>query len=254
EKSVGVVLVERGPTRTSHAGKILCDHARQVAELEQELIASQQNGTFLNADDEAPIFRIALTEEAINGWFRRVLDACLDPHSQTRIDVTTSNPDRAIDLMQSGAVVAAISTAKNPINGFKVFRLGQTPYVSVATPAFIESNFPDGITADALAKAPCLRYCHNDCLASIWAEHRSKHPPALPLHTFPDNKGTLKSVLAGQAWAMIEKSEADPYLQDQQLIELLPGSQISQALYWHVAVSMLEPMSDFTKAIREHAP
>lgn len=252
EKTVGSVLVERGPTRTLDAGKILCDHARQVSQLEDELIASLKNGTFLDYDDEPPILRIALTEEVINGWFRQVLKDCFDPQTDTRIDVTTSNPDRSVDLMQSGEVVAAVSTAKDPINGFKVYRLGDMAYVAVAAPGFMETHFAGGVTATALSKAPCLRYCHNDGLAASWVEQRFTKPPVLPLHKFPDIQGALKTVLAGDAWTMIEERVARSLIQEGQLTELMPHTSLIQPLYWHVAVAMLDTMANLTKAVRQH--
>lgn len=106
ENTVGTTLVERsgGKSRASDAGRILIDHARKVSKMEEELVASHLAGTFLDYPDATPIIRIALTEEIINGWFRSVLRDCFGPNTDSRIDVTTSNPDKSMEIMQLGEV------------------------------------------------------------------------------------------------------------------------------------------------------
>lgn len=253
ENTIGTVLVERGPTRTSKAGKILCDHAREVSRLEDQLLASYRNGTFLDNHNEPPILRIALTEEIINGWFRQVIKDCCDTDSVTSIDVTTCNPDRSIALMQSGDIVAGVSTVKKPVNGFKAFALGHMTYVAVASPRFINAHFSDGITPAALSKAPVLRYCHNDSLAPTWVEQRFAKPPVLPLRKLPDITGALNSVLSGDSWTMVQERVARPLIVAGELTELIPDTPVNQPIFWHVAIAMLDTMDNLTKSIRGHA-
>ena len=62
ERSLGVVLVERGPTRPSAIGKILCRHTSEVADLEHTLIEKHRIACSSRGEDCAPVFRIALPE------------------------------------------------------------------------------------------------------------------------------------------------------------------------------------------------
>ncbi|WP_172670811.1 LysR family transcriptional regulator [Labrenzia sp. DG1229] len=105
EKSLGVRLVERKPTRTSDAGKVLCEHAREVLALETEVL-SQHNLAVVERKSDPQVLKIALNDESLSGWFGRVLKDQPKRDNGFRFDVTLTNCDRSTDLMQSGDVVA----------------------------------------------------------------------------------------------------------------------------------------------------
>jgi len=103
ETKMGTVLIERGPTRTSDAGKVLCDHARQVRQLENEVTqAHHQDAKVLNGD--IPIIKIALSDETLSSWFVNVIEATDPAKRLPLIDVTLVGPAQGRDSIRVQAL------------------------------------------------------------------------------------------------------------------------------------------------------
>ena len=165
-------------------------------------------------------------------------------------DLTIADPVQSAELMQSGAVVAAVSTKREPIHGFKSFRLGEIRYLAVASPDFADRHFSEGVTLDAIREAPCLRSCASDGLATEWAEAQFGKRPALSFHNCPSFTAAADSILSGHAWSMMAEANAKPYLASLSLVELRPGTPLIRQLYWHVSGSMVQTMSEVTRIVR----
>jgi len=253
EKSLGVTLVERGPTRTSDFGKILCRHTSEVATLEDAVIDNHRIACNSLGNVEAAVYRIALPEECISGWFGRVFRKRTEAGDPSRFDMTIADSGQTLELMQAGTVVAAISSLKEPIHGFKAYRLGEMRFVAVASPSFVERYFGDGVTLDTLRQAPCLRLCQHDGLATEWTESQFGKRPALSLYNFPGSRDSLGSVLSDHAWTMMPATDAEPCLADSSLVELRSETPLIRPLYWHVSGAMVPAMTEITKTVRRVA-
>lgn len=233
EKSLGVVLIERKPTRTSDAGKILCEHAREVLALETEVL--EQHHLFESEPKpDRQVRKIALNDESLSGWFGEVLNDQSKRDNGFCFDVTLTNCDRSADLMQSGEVVAAVSTRKEPIHGFKSFTLGDAIYLPVASPDFVTKHFMLGVSKTSLAKVPCLRYCKNDTCAFEWTKQVFGVSLQLTLFKHPSTTSLINNCLNHQAWALAPRALVDVHLKSGALVELIPNQQLKKPLYWHV--------------------
>ena len=249
ETNLKVTLVERSPTRTSEAGKILCDHARRVISMEEKVLANRQSSTCAGQTDEL-IATVAMDEYCMDHGIGDVLIPDTDMKVDVSCHIKIAHPTQTHRLMQSGEVQAAISTHKEPIHGFKAYRLTAIDYVAVANPAFVEECFADGLSAEALSKAPCYRQCKNDDLAMVWAQNHINERCKLSLFKYPFSDGALRICLAGNAWTMLPASIARPHLSDGSLVELKPNSIINRDLYWHVSWSFVRPLEAITKDIK----
>jgi len=249
EKSLGVALIERKPTRTSNAGKILCTHAREVLNLETEVLEQNQLiETELEADHQ--VLKIALNDEILSGWFSEVLKDQSKRENGFHLDVTLTNCDRAIDLMQKGNVVAAVSTRKEPVHGFKSYSLDSAIYLPVASPEFIASHFQHGVTKASLEKAPCLRYCNNDSCAKEWTRQVYGEVLQLTFFNHPSTTSLIKNCLKHHAWTLAPAGFIDVHLQSGSLVELIPNQPLKRTLYWHVSGAIVDDVMHITKAIR----
>ena len=249
EKSLGVRLVERGPTRTSEVGKVLCNHTREVSALESGLL-ERHRLECLNTADGAPVLKLALNDESLSGWFVKVLQERLAIQDPALFDISLACPRCSNDLMLSGDVLAAISDRKNPINGFRSYSLFNSVYHAVATPDFVDVHFANGVTIEAISRAPCLRYCKNDALASSWLAQEFPGPVGLPYYNFPSSYGAVRICLEGHAWTMAPSEAVQEHLATGALIEILPDTPLNRPLYWHVAGAVTETLAQFTKSIR----
>lgn len=252
EQELGVVLIERKPTRASVAGKVLCDHARHVRELESDLLG-QHFGENQTETGHEHLHSIAVNEECLSSWFNSVLRAQIGNAEAIRIEIVLADSNVSMDLMQAGKVVAGISHRKLPVRGFESYALPNVDYVPVAGPNFIESHLGGAVSAETLAKAPCLRLGKDNRSALDWMELVFGRVPQLSLFKHPSIAGAINMCLHGRAWAVVPFHLVSEHLETGALIELLPGKPLSYPLFWHVSGALSEGLRQLTSDVRAAA-
>lgn len=245
EKALGVKLLEKAPTRVSAVGKILCDHVSDVASLETEILDEPQEDHQYNLDNR-PRYKIALPEDIATGAFTEIIKQLHQNKDPSRFDITICNPEKSVMLMQSGEVTAAISIRKTPIHGFKSYSLRQTTYKAIASPGFIQTHFPDGITQASLPAAPSLV----DDINNQWAENMLGINCKLSHYNSDQNDEVVAPLLEGKAWSLLPSDEADPYLDSGSLMEIQRDAVLTHQLYWHISTALLDQMKTVTDKIR----
>jgi LysR family transcriptional regulator (chromosome initiation inhibitor) len=101
----------------------------------------------------------------------------------------------------------------------------------VASPAFIERHFPDGVRADQLPARPALVFGPDDFLqhrylASLGVDGGFEHHLCRPPKVYaPDRSGPRLGTGAGTAGARAAATRC--------VAELLPDKPIDVPLYWH---------------------
>lgn len=246
EKSLGVRLLDKAPTRLTDVGKILCGHLNKVVSLENETLDDtlddHQGGL-----DNRPRFKIALPEEIATGAFVENIKQLKVSNDPSPFDITICNPDKSTVLMQSGEVSAAISIRKSPINGFKIYSLKQMTYKAVASPTFVQTHFPDGITEASLLAAPSLM----DGLNTTWAVDMFGKSCTLSNYKLnPDDIAELP-LLEDKAWSLLPSEKAEPYLEEGSLVQLQNDAVLTRQLYWHISTAMLDQMKTITDKFRQ---
>lgn len=247
EKALGVKLLERAPTRVSEVGKILCDHLSQVVLLENEILDEAQED-IRQVLDNLPSYKIALPEEIATGAFIDIIKQLKQNDDPSRFDITICDLEKSSILMQSGEVAAAISIRKTPIHGFKTYSLKEITYKVVASPHFIQTHFPNGITEESLISAPSL----NDGLNKQWVEHVLGKTCTLSCYRSELPSMTVSPLLKDKAWSLIPNDEAQSYLEDGSLMELQSDVLVTRQLYWHISTAKLEKMKTITDKIRQN--
>ncbi|MEL7975925.1 LysR family transcriptional regulator ArgP [Isoptericola sp. F-RaC21] len=207
ENAAGSVLVRRArPVAPTEPGRTLLRLARQVELLGAE--ASRELGP-RDADDDGtgPAPRpvtvpIAVNADSLATWvmpaLARVEGVCFDLYRDDQ--------DRTVDLLPAGAVMAAITSQREAVQGCASTFLGVTRYRPAATRAVVERWFPDGPTVEALGRAPMLVFNRADDLQDGWLRERAAAAgtavPDPPRHHVPSTPEYVDAIRRGLGWGM----------------------------------------------------
>ncbi len=253
EERIGAVTLNRQtPVSTTELGAILCRHAEKVIMLEDDVL--QQNQQQIGASNNAyRHIKIAVNDDSLSSWFMGILRANALRDNPYLLEVSIADQDYSIDQMKSGSALAAISIDKEPVQGFESIYLGTHVYRASASPAFMKRYFPDGVTTEALAMAPSLRYSSLDDLQIQWIKQVFDADVYPYSHTIPSSHGFVAACLEDVAWGMNPALMVDKYMEENQLVELMPGKTLNKPLYWHCSRVIAEPFKQFTQTVIDEA-
>lgn len=200
EAAAGTVLVQRSrPVAPTGPGRTLLRLARQV-----ELLGAQAEAELGPAADGArPVsVPLAVNADSLATWLMPALAAvdgvCFDVH--------VADQDRTVDLLPAGAVMAAVTSQSEPVQGCTSVPLGVTRYQPTATHAFAHRWFPDGPTPEALGVAPMVVFARSDDLQDRWlrsvARAAGTAVPDPPRHHVPSTAEFLQAIRQGLGWGM----------------------------------------------------
>jgi len=243
EERVGAVLVLRGlPARATAAGERLLRHADDVAALEQALAADLPG-----VPAQRPTLRLAVNADSLATWFLPALSG-LDMLFEIEID----DQDHSDQWLRRGAVAAAVTARADPVQGCDSRPLGALPYSAVANPAFRDRWFGGGITADALTRAPSLRYDSRDRLQADWAATECGMAVDLPCHRLASSEGFRQAALLGLGWGMAPLPMVAEDLRAGRLVAL-SARGLDTPLFWQVSRLSARALAPLTAAVRTAA-
>lgn len=251
EERMGVLLLTRKPTRPTKAGDALCQYAKKVTSLEIELIEKQKSNV-LQAPDEHQKLRIAINEENQLAWFLNIL-AELDVESSNSwlMDVGIIGQNQSIQHMKDGKVIAALSSIKQPVHGYKSHHLGEIDYMAVAAPAFINKHIGNDVDLPTLKNTPCIRTGDDDELCFLWLQQCFGKTVAINCFRMPYSQIQINQCCFGVGWAVLPTHAIKNEYNTGSLLELIPGSKIRKELYWHISAILAEDLKPLTNKLRE---
>lgn len=253
EERLGAILILRSqPCQPTELGRRLCAHFDAVRLLEADL-APDLRAPDLRAVGAKPVtLKIAVNSDSLASW---LAPAIVDFAQASGLLVELAMDDEAhtADRLRSGEVVAAITSDSLPVQGCRSIRLGELRYLACASPDFVARHFPSGPTADALPRAPYMRFDRRDDLQARWAMEQAGAPLGELVHWIPSTRAFLDLALRGLAWGMQSANLAAPHIADGSLVELLPDTPISVTLYWTVARLHAEALRQLTVSVRRAA-
>ena len=153
EDRMGRLLVQRTvPAAATADGRVLVQLAEQTALLEHD--ALNRLGV---AEDDVPhaSIPIAVNHDSLETWF---VEAALQFSARTRatLDMQSEDQDHTAALLRNGAVLGAVTTLADPVQGCRIHALGSMRYVATCSPDFHKRYFSQGVNAQTLAQAPVL--------------------------------------------------------------------------------------------------
>lgn len=253
EERLGTVLIVRGqPCTVTETGARLCRHAELVGMLEADLRRDLPLlATEPMPDGGRPTLRVAVNADSLGTWF---IDAMADfgQHESALLDVAVDDQDHTAEWLLRGHVLAAVTSLAAPVQGCRSRKIGTLRYVATASPAFMRRWFAQGLTGEALGRAPSLLFNRKDRLQAQWVRRvlrpagGARREIDLPTHWLPATQAFIDAALAGIGWGMNPLPLAQPHLAAGRLVELVPGQPLDVPLYWQCArlpVPMLDRLT-----------
>ncbi|MDB6043604.1 MAG: LysR family transcriptional regulator [Gammaproteobacteria bacterium] len=232
EERLGSVLIVRGqPCTATETGRLLCSHVEQVGMLEHELRGALPKLTQANAASGRVTLRVAVNADSLGTWFIGAMAEFLATEAAL-LDVALDDQEHTVEWLKSGEVLAAVTAHAQPVQGCNSIALGRLNYAAVASPAFMQRYFPEGVTAASLANAPGLTFNRKDRLQSQWIRKICRRDVDIPTHWFPSTQAFIDASVAGIGWGMNPASLVKEHLRAGTLVELVHGRTLSVPLYW----------------------
>lgn len=227
EQRVGSVLLQRTrPVTVTEAGSAVLRAARQIARIADDLGAELGGGLagrtlipiVVNADSLATWFVPAIAEAArATGAYFEVI----------RADETVST-----ESLRRGTVMAALTATREPVPGCVSTRLGIDEYRAVASPEFRAAHFPDGVTLEALRRAPTVEFDRHDAFQQRYIQRFTRARVEPPRHFIPSSAEFALAVELGMGWGMLPALQCVEPIAAGRLAELDPGTTVGLPLYW----------------------
>jgi LysR family transcriptional regulator (chromosome initiation inhibitor) len=159
-----------------------------------------------------------------------VLPALTPLAADVCFDLYREDQEHTSALLRAGRVMAAVTAEAEPVPGCTSTRLGGMRYRPMASPAFARRWFPDGPTAEALARAPVVVFDRKDDLQHRYLHAQAGSDVAPPVHYVPASADYVAAVALGVGWGMV------PDLQERgmtaELVTLDPAAGVDVILYW----------------------
>ncbi|WP_205820205.1 MULTISPECIES: LysR family transcriptional regulator ArgP [unclassified Microbacterium] len=224
EQQLGRILVVRTkPARLTEAGEAVVRLARQIALLEHDALIG------VGIDEVAGSRRItiplAVNADSMATWFLAPLSRLAAGHD-IDFDLHRDDQNFTARLLESGTVMAAVTSEAAPVAGCSVSPLGVLEYRAMAESGFASRWFPDGVTPDALTAAPFVDFDRRDTLQHEWLRAMSVSEAGVPRHYVPASHDYAVAVALGLGWGMV------PLLQESTGLVPLGGPTLRVQLYW----------------------
>ncbi|HEY5224438.1 MAG TPA: LysR family transcriptional regulator ArgP [Microbacteriaceae bacterium] len=250
EGAVGRVLLQRvKPVRVTASGEAVLRLARQVTLLEDEAaraLGVDADGVDTggvvptNADAAAPFTTIPLVinSDSLATWALPALARVASAH-RVVFDVFREDQDHSTARLRDGSVMAAITSASEPVQGCIVRPLGQMRYRPMASPEFAARWFAGGVTASALRAAPVVIYDRSDDLQDRYVRQHDARGGAgarsetamPPRHFIPSSSEFFSAVRLGLGWGMLPAVQIGR-LEDAGELVAIGEDDIRVPLYW----------------------
>lgn len=248
EQSSGRVLVQRTtPVALTDAGRVVLRYARQVELLESDTLRTLQDGG--TAGGTVPI-SLAVNADSLATWFLGAIASVADELA-IAFDLHREDQEHTVELLRSGAVMAAVTSSPEPIQGCVTEPLGRMRYRAVATPAFVARWLGSGLAT--LSAAPVVTFDRNDDLQDAFLRAQLARPGAAPRHVIPASNDFARAVLLGLGWGVLPEQQCLAEIADGRLVELAAEHPVDVPLYWQ-RWNLSSPLLDaVSTAVREQA-
>jgi LysR family transcriptional regulator, chromosome initiation inhibitor len=216
-----VLLVRSKPVQVTESGQPVLRLARQVA-----LLAADATRELETDDGGRPVtLPIAVNADSMATW---VLPALAPLAGELAFDLHREDQEHTAALLRDGRVMAAVTASADPVPGCTVTRLGGMRYRPMATAAFVDRWFPDGVTAEALSRAPVVGFDRQDDLQDRYLRSRGVDPAVPPQHHVPASVDYITAVTWGFGWGMVPPQQEPPG----ELVELDGDGAVDVVLHW----------------------
>ncbi|MFV0372611.1 LysR family transcriptional regulator ArgP [Microbacterium sp.] len=244
EEQIGrVLLVRAKPVRATAAAHSVIRFARQLRLLEHDAIAALE-------DVDRIGMPLAVNADSLSTWMLAPL-ARVSERRPVVFDLHRDDQDFTAGLLESGTVMAAVTSRETPVAGCRASALGALRYEAVAARSFRDRWFAGGVDVDALARAPVIDFDHRDELQSRWLRGWGV-TDGPPRHRVPASHDFAVGVRLGLGWALLPTLQSTAALRSGELVRL-GGAVIDVPLFWQQWNLRSELLDDVAHEVITHA-
>jgi len=230
ESRIGRLLVQRTvPAVATQEGRVLVQLADQTALLEHDALSRLGlEGNTISSVSVA----VAVNHDSLETWFMTAVNYFAQ-RSRATLDVQSEDQDHTATLLRNGAVLGAVTTLSDAVQGCRLHALGSMRYVATCSPEFHERYFSSGVTARSLAKAPVLVFNRKDALQFRFAKKvmgNALWQP--PVWWLPSSRAFVQATLDGLGWTMNPLPLVQDDLEAGRLVLLRARAKEDVPLYW----------------------
>ncbi|WP_100644702.1 LysR family transcriptional regulator ArgP [Alteromonas facilis] len=223
------VLIRSTPIKATEVGEKLLKHFYQVDHLEKEL----EKQIFPDTNINKVKIHIAVNTDSLATWFLTALSSILKKNSLIELNLLLADEANTIEKLKSGEAFGAVTLQEKPEKACQSDLIGTFRYSLVATPAFAEKHFPNGVTAEAIASAPSAAFDQRDVMHTDFIhQHFGLEEGDYPLHRIRSTEAFVKLVKSGMAFCLVSDLLILDELSSGELVSLLPDFQLEKKLYW----------------------
>ena len=223
-----VLLVRSKPVQPTEAGRTILRLARQLALLEHDTLAEIGLDS---ASGDTTAIALVVNADSLGTWLLPALVRLAAQHPVT-FELHREDEDRTTRLLESGVVMAAVTSRSEPVPGCIVSPLGAIVYRAVATPSFIARWFGSGVDAASLERAPLVDFDRDDELQARFLHSYGVQASTPPRHYVPATHDFATAVRLGLGWAMLPEQQLSGPIEEGQLVDLAPDAPDAVPLYW----------------------
>jgi LysR family transcriptional regulator, chromosome initiation inhibitor len=224
----GLVVVRSSPCQPTSLGEALYRHGLQIEMLDKDLLATIAPEAI---DDPSTPISIAVNADSIATWLLPAISDFVQS-SGFRVELVVDDQDHTTAWLRSGRVLCAVTAEAQPIRGCRVDPLGIMRYRAVATPEFVRRFFADGVSADALTRAPVIAYNRKDTLHEKFVAVNGISNATIRAHYFPSSQAIADGTRNGLGWALNPESLVTHPIKRGELVDLIPEKFLDVPLYW----------------------
>jgi LysR family transcriptional regulator (chromosome initiation inhibitor) len=223
EQAVGQVVVERSnPCRATEQGTVLLGAARAMAAVEAEALGRIGSAA-------ARSIAVAVNADSLATWFVDVLRTAAGMDG-VQLQLRVDDEAHTGELLRTGAVLGAVTTAPEPVPGCTVDYLGTMSYLPVCSPEFAARWRSGGRWR--WREMPLVRFNAKDDLQHRVLRKAIGDPDARPPeHRVPSSEGFAEAVRAGLGWGSVPRLQLGDDLDTGRLVDL-GRPEIGVRLHW----------------------
>lgn len=255
ESQVGTVLIVRSrPLKPTPAGQLMIKHAKMMrllrADLEKDLKELAPSSIGSARDDER--ISVAINADSIATWALPALSALA--RGGLPIEIITDDQDFTHEWLREGQVLGCVTSLGQALRGCKMEALGGMDYVLVASAAYAEAHFPQGLNAHNFQQRPFVAFNRKDHLQRLFMAQAFGLPRVSVRQVFvPSSEGQVRAVQAGWGVCVLPELHVRERLARGELVNLVPQHALRVTLYWHCWNLNSEVLEALTQALRQAA-
>ena len=253
EERLGVVLIVRGtPCAATETGEWLCRHMENVGMLEGELLRHLPDLAPPDEPHRRVTLHIATNADSLATWLLTAI-ANFTKYTSYLVNVAIDDEDHTVEWLERGRVLAAVTSHEKPVQGCRRLSLGKLRYHATASLDFMARHFPDGLTPEALMRAPSLIFNQKDRLQSRWIRQTLGRDITCPTHWLPSTQSFVEASLAGMGWGMNPAFLVREHIEAGRLVELCPKAPLDIPLHWQINRLGADRLHELTREVMETA-